>query len=153
MTTHEHVEEISSGRHAYRIQMGGTMDGENTRSPVGYQVYDQAFEPDLFVRMENVGDTPVVDPWLIANGRDWRTLESIVAAEPAGPAAGPLRGLRQRRTGVHGQPDAVSGRGGQGPAGDISGQFAGGDRGDDPAGRGGRSGRSQCPRSWYLWNG
>ena len=78
MKKREHVEAIVSGRHAYRIDMDGTMDGENTRSPVGYQVYDQTFEPNLFVRMENVGDTPLVNAWLIANGRDWRTVESIV---------------------------------------------------------------------------
>ncbi len=79
MVSREHVEEIVSGRHGYRIRMGGSLDAENTRSPVGYQVYDQAFEPNLLVRMENVGQTPVVNPWLMANGRDWRTLESIVA--------------------------------------------------------------------------
>ena len=79
MTRREHVEDIADKRHGYRIEMGGTMDGENTRSPVGYQVYDQAFEPNFFVRMENMGDAPVVNPWLMANGRDWRTLASIVA--------------------------------------------------------------------------
>ena len=73
-----HVEEVTSGRHAYRIEMGGTMDGENTRSPIGYRVYDQAFEPNLYVRMENVGERPVLNPWLVAHGRDWRSLESIV---------------------------------------------------------------------------
>ena len=78
MKQRNHVEEVTSGHHAYRIEMGGTIDGENTRSPVGYQVYDQAFEPNLYVRIENAGETPLKDAWLIANGQDWRTLESIV---------------------------------------------------------------------------
>src|SRR5437879_4625290 len=30
-----HVEEISAGRHAYTVRQGGTMDGENCRSPIG----------------------------------------------------------------------------------------------------------------------
>ncbi|MCZ6636473.1 MAG: hypothetical protein O7G87_23995, partial [bacterium] len=78
MEQHEHVEVIQSDHHTYRIEMGGTVDGVNTRSPVGYQVCDQAFEPNVSVQMENVGDTPVVNPWLIPNGRDWRTVEAIV---------------------------------------------------------------------------
>ncbi|MDP6041347.1 MAG: hypothetical protein QGG64_22560, partial [Candidatus Latescibacteria bacterium] len=80
MATHrDHTEQVTTSEHVYSIGMNGTMDGENTRSPVGYQVYDQAFEPNLFVRMENVGDRSVVNPWLIANGKDWRTVASIVA--------------------------------------------------------------------------
>jgi hypothetical protein len=59
--------------------MHGTMDGLNTRSPVGYQVYDQAFEPNVFVKMENVGETVVKNPWLVANGKDWRSAAAIVA--------------------------------------------------------------------------
>lgn len=78
MQRQTHVEDISKGYRNYRIEMNGTMDGENTRSPVGYQVYDQAFEPNLWVRMANIGQAPVVNPWLIANGKDWRTVSSIV---------------------------------------------------------------------------
>ena len=76
---HAHTEQITTGEHTYVIEMNGTADGENTRSPVGYQVYDQTFEPNLFVRMENLGNMSVVNPWLIARGRDWRTVSSIVA--------------------------------------------------------------------------
>lgn len=78
MDMRTHVEDIVESRRVYRLALGGTVDGENTRSPVGYQVYDQAFEPNLYVRMENIGGAPVKNPWLIANGKDWRTVASIV---------------------------------------------------------------------------
>lgn len=74
----DHVEDISTKQKHYVIHMQGTMDGVNTRGPVGYQVYDQAFEPNLSVKMKNVGTTPVHNPWLIANGKDWRTVSSVV---------------------------------------------------------------------------
>ncbi len=78
MQNREIVECVRLGHAVYHIVMAGTMDGENTRSPVGYQVYDQAFEPNVSVKMENVGSHSVVNPWIIANGKNWRTVSSIV---------------------------------------------------------------------------
>jgi hypothetical protein len=81
----EHVELATSSRHEYAILLGGTMDGPSTRSPIGYGAWSQVFEPNKFVKMENVGDIPVVNPWIIVNGqRNWRTLEEIVK-EATGP--------------------------------------------------------------------
>jgi hypothetical protein len=75
----EHVEMISSPSHEYAIEMGGTMDGRSTRDPIGYAAWDQVFEPNRFVRLENVGETPVVNPWLLVNGKHrWRTVADIV---------------------------------------------------------------------------
>ena len=72
---------ISSGNQTYTIHMGGRIDGEMTRDPLGYWGYDQFWEPNFYVRMENVGDVPVVNPWLRRADRvDTRSLQSIVAS-------------------------------------------------------------------------
>jgi hypothetical protein len=80
-----HVEEIADGRHAYVVQQGGTMDGTNCRSPIGVGMMDgpaieQSWESNRAVRLENVGETDVVNPWL-SNGRNgFRNLDEIVAS-------------------------------------------------------------------------
>jgi hypothetical protein len=80
-----HVEEIAAGRHAYTVRQGGTMDGTNCRSPVGVGMMDgpaiqQTWESNRAVRLENVGETDVVNPWL-SNGRNsFRTLGEIVSS-------------------------------------------------------------------------
>ena len=80
-----HVEEITRGEHRYTVVQGGTMDGRNCRTPLGCGMSregacEQTWESNRSVRMENVGETGVVDPWL-SNGRnDFRTLDEIVAA-------------------------------------------------------------------------
>jgi hypothetical protein len=80
-----HVERITAGRHAYVIRQGGTMDGTNCRSPIGVGMTDglaleQTWESNRAVRLENVGDSDVVNPWL-SNGRNtFRTLDEIVAS-------------------------------------------------------------------------
>ena len=73
------VEMIESSRSSYSIKMNGSIDGEMTRDPMGYWAYDQFWEPNVSVRMENLGDTPVVNPWLRkADAVDTRSLKSIV---------------------------------------------------------------------------
>jgi hypothetical protein len=80
-----HVEEIAAGRHVYVIRQRGTMDGTNCRSPLGVGMMDgpaleQTWESNRAVRLENVGATNLVNPWL-SNGRNtFRTLDEIVAA-------------------------------------------------------------------------
>jgi hypothetical protein len=61
---------VTSGKHTYTVTMGGTIDGEMTRDPVGYWAYDQYWEPNLYVRVENVGDETVINPWLLRKGPD-----------------------------------------------------------------------------------
>ncbi len=81
----QHVETVTAAHHEFAVTMGGTMDGENTRTPVGYSAWSRAFEPMREVRIENIGDTPVVNPWLLVNGRrDWRTVEKIIAEATRG---------------------------------------------------------------------
>jgi hypothetical protein len=80
-----HVEEITRGTQKYTVVQGGTMDGRNCRSPMGCGIARegallQTWESNRSVRMENVGDTDVVNPWL-SNGRNhFRSVEEIVAS-------------------------------------------------------------------------
>ena len=60
------------------------MDGQNCRSPDGVRDvrrggFEQTWESNRAVRMENIGQTDVVNPWL-SNGRNnFRNLDEIVA--------------------------------------------------------------------------
>ena len=47
------VEIIDSTRQSYSIRMGGKIDGEMTRDPMGYWAYDQYWEPNVSVTLEN----------------------------------------------------------------------------------------------------
>ena len=73
------VREIDARRAEYVVVQGGTMDGQNCRSPNGvWQPFQQSWESNRRVRIENVGTTDVVNPWL-SNGRnDFRSLKEIV---------------------------------------------------------------------------
>jgi hypothetical protein len=76
-----HTEVVTAPNQEYRVTHGGMMDGTNCCSPVGgsFGVWDQSWESNRAVRMENIGDTDVINPWL-SNGRnDFRSLKAIVA--------------------------------------------------------------------------
>jgi len=81
-------EEITTSPHPYTVTQGGTMDGQNCRSPMGCGIaregaFLQTWESNRSVRMENVGETDVVNPWL-SNGRNtFRNVEEIVASAVA----------------------------------------------------------------------
>ena len=80
-----HVETIVTQERRYTVIQGGTMDGRNCRSPMGCGIaregaFLQTWESNRSVRMENVGQTDVVNPWL-SNGRNnFRNVDEIVAA-------------------------------------------------------------------------
>lgn len=74
-----HAETITTREHEYTIAMGGTMDGPSLRDPIGYGHWTQVWEPMRSVRLENVGDTIVVNPWIFTNDRGhWRTARELV---------------------------------------------------------------------------
>lgn len=78
----QHTEEIKTAKQGYRIVQGGTMDGTNCRTPIGgsFGVWDQTWESNRLVRMENVGETDVINPWL-SNGRNgFRSLSEMVTS-------------------------------------------------------------------------
>jgi hypothetical protein len=75
-----HVQEIAGDRFEYVVVQGGTMDGRNCRSPQGvWQPFEQTWESNRSVRMENVGATDVKNPWLVSGRNDFRSLERVVA--------------------------------------------------------------------------
>jgi hypothetical protein len=81
-----HSEEITAGRHAYIVRQGGTMDGENCRSPLGVGMMDgpaieQTWESNRAIRLENVGETGILRPIRVAGTRE------LVASRDNGPAS------------------------------------------------------------------
>ena len=75
-----HEQVVTRNGQDYVIELGGNIDGTMTRDPISYQPYVQGWQPNISVRMENIGTTDIVNPWITVNGRgDWRTLKSIVA--------------------------------------------------------------------------
>jgi hypothetical protein len=75
-----HVQEINGGRVDYTVTQAGTMDGRNCRSPQGvWQPFEQTWESNRAVRIENVGETDVVNPWLTNGRNDFRNLDAIVS--------------------------------------------------------------------------
>ena len=75
-----HVQEITEGRAEYVVVQKGTMDGRNCRSPQGvWQPFEQTWESNRSVRIENAGETVVVNPWLSNGQNDFRSLDRIVA--------------------------------------------------------------------------
>jgi hypothetical protein len=72
--------ELTASRSEYVLVQGGTMDGQNCRSPQGvWQPFQQTWECNRSVLMENVGQTDLVNPWLSNGHNDFRTLKEIVA--------------------------------------------------------------------------
>ena len=54
------------------------MDGRNCRSPQGvWTPFEQTWESNRSVRIENVGDSDVVNPWLVSGSNDFRSLGAI----------------------------------------------------------------------------
>ena len=81
--THEVV--VASNCHEYEVTMDGSVDGVMTRMPISYSAYHQGWQPNRFLRVENIGTTDVVNPWITVNGkRNWRTLKDIADEATAG---------------------------------------------------------------------
>ena len=76
----EFVVTTTGRRHDYEITHGGTIDGENSRYPMGVGAPPQAFESNLSVTLENVGDTDVVNPWLSNHRTAFRSSADLVAS-------------------------------------------------------------------------
>jgi len=80
-----HVQTVAAADCAYVVPFRGRVDGMMTRMPISYAAYKQGWQPNLYCRIENVGDNEVVNPWLTVNGvGDWRTLPKIAAEATRG---------------------------------------------------------------------
>src|SRR5512139_941373 len=80
-----HTVEIVASPHAYSVHQAGTMDGRNCRSPMGCGIARegallQRWESNRSLRMENVGTSDLINPWLSNGGNDFRNVAEIVAA-------------------------------------------------------------------------
>jgi len=74
-----HIQSITTSTADYSVRVGGSVDGESLRDPVGYANYNQSWENNLWVRMENRGTEAVVNPWIHVDGqRRWHCIEQIV---------------------------------------------------------------------------
>jgi hypothetical protein len=72
---------LSESPGAYTLKVAGEVDDSLTRDPVGYAAYQQGWQLNRFVRLENLGETDVINPWLSLNGRPrWGTTAEIAAA-------------------------------------------------------------------------
>ena len=81
----EHVQQIDRPRVSYAIEFRGTVDGLMTRTPVGYKPFRQGWQPNRSLTIQNVGDTDVVNPRIVINGkRNWHSLDSVVAEATPG---------------------------------------------------------------------
>jgi hypothetical protein len=80
---------LTQGRQSFRVFLDGCLDESNTvtKGPEVYcpgphssmPPYEQVFEPNVYIGMENVGDADVLNPWVVVNGRrDWWSSDSIV---------------------------------------------------------------------------
>lgn len=84
----KHVEEIAGTgekEHRYTVTQGGTMDGQNCRSPLGVGmnregVCDQTWESNRSVRLENAGASDVVNPWLSNGLNTFRNFGEVLAS-------------------------------------------------------------------------
>jgi len=81
----EHAELITGGRHSYRIKMGGTLDEFNT--PEFIETYnnnmrlESKFQPNKYVIIENIGETNVINPRIVINGRrNWNGADDIITS-------------------------------------------------------------------------
>jgi hypothetical protein len=60
-----HVQNITTSPFTYSIMQGGTMDGKMcTTLPGVWEPYEQTWESNRSIRMENVGTSNIINPWL-----------------------------------------------------------------------------------------
>jgi hypothetical protein len=76
-----HVQDITSAPFTYHIRQSGTMDGRMcTTLPGVWESYEQTWESNRSLRMENVGATPVINPWLTLGPIDFFSQQTIADA-------------------------------------------------------------------------
>jgi hypothetical protein len=73
-----HVQNITSSPFTYSITQGGTMDGKMcTTLPGVWEPYEQTWESNRSIRMENVGTSNVINPWLKIGPIDFFSQQTI----------------------------------------------------------------------------
>jgi hypothetical protein len=73
-----HIQNITSAPFTYSITQGGTMDGKMcTTLPGVWEPYEQIWESNRSIRMENVGTSNVINPWLKIGPMDFFSQQTI----------------------------------------------------------------------------
>ncbi|MHB1035708.1 MAG: hypothetical protein ACYC35_28250 [Pirellulales bacterium] len=73
-----HVQDVTASPFIYNITQGGTMDGKMcTTLPGVWESYEQTWESNRSVRMENVGAADVINPWLTIGPIDFFSQQTI----------------------------------------------------------------------------
>jgi len=80
----EHSEQITKGQQTYQIKVGGTLDEFNTAQYI--ETYhnnmrlESKFQPNKYLIIENIGNTDIVNPRIVINGRrNWFSADDILA--------------------------------------------------------------------------
>ncbi|MBC8870449.1 MAG: putative Ig domain-containing protein [Planctomycetes bacterium] len=73
-----HVQDVTTSPFTYNITQGGTMDGKMcTTLPGVWEPYEQTWESNRSIRMENVGAADVINPWLRIGPIDFFSQQTI----------------------------------------------------------------------------
>ncbi|NQT82575.1 hypothetical protein HQ563_06105 [bacterium] len=73
-----HVQDVTTSPFTYNIAQGGTMDGKMcTTLPGVWEPYEQTWESNRSIRMENVGSANVINPWLKIGPIDFFSQQTI----------------------------------------------------------------------------
>src|SRR5579871_4831108 len=79
------VQEITGAPFPYNVKQGGTMDGKMcTTLPGVWETYEQTWESNRSLRMENVGATDVINPWLSIGPIDYFSQQTIAESVTRG---------------------------------------------------------------------
>ena len=74
-----HVQDVTTSPFTYNITQGGTMDGKMcTTIPGVWEPYEQTWESNRSIRMENVGEAKVINPWLKIGPIDFFSQQTMV---------------------------------------------------------------------------
>ncbi len=80
-----HVQDVTTAPFSYTIVQGGTTDGKMcTTLPGVWEPYEQTWESNRSLRMENVGATKVIHPWLTIGPIDFFSQQTIANSVTAG---------------------------------------------------------------------
>jgi hypothetical protein len=84
-TPKRHVEEITAARQTYHIEMGGTLDEFNTPAYLvtygGSTRLEPRFQPNKYLLLENAGETDIINPHVVINGRrNWYSADDLLSS-------------------------------------------------------------------------
>lgn len=89
-----HVQDVSTSPFTYRITQGGTVDGKMcTTLPGVWEPYEQTWESNRSIRMENIGAADVINPWLTVGPIDFFSQQTIADSVVEGLSTGREKAL------------------------------------------------------------